>query len=513
MRKSSQDNPDGTPRWKVDPSITPPTHEVTGIVDEPGGAGIKIVTLKDRNTGAEITSRFHPGKSLTTYTWDPNKPKPVIASAGKALSLSEIAQADGWSVATDGGISAISGGAENGKLHHEPGKGVSKSAFSDYKSSWQTLRNVSADGVVIEMVDPKGPDKNSSTGTTVISVPEGVDETALGAALAKMGVDYRPMNQDDAKVAVRGTLRTLLNLDINDVDTPKHYTDEMLFEQAGKTMGIPDLGWQDVLIGVDETTGKTSFFWSDRARNALAAKAKYNLVYRAASSGDAAAIVSTVKYGSANSVLKRTTGMIDATTGKGTGASWSSDQGNHAGHGSYSSASTVSKLPTSNPLASYKGTQMMVYSRPEAVLGRIADFRVANTDAFGLGQGSGADHLKHATSMSSIRDFFIGGGLPTESVGFIAVSSASERLKAIQQLKADGFGMINGRPVEEVVILKEQAAKMTANDLPPVTLPLNARPILDLPTSFDAPAVTAAADTEDEVPAPASVDTEKEEVA
>jgi hypothetical protein len=264
-------------------------------------------------------------------------------------------------------------------------------------------------------------------------------------------------------------------------------------------MGISDLGWQDVLVGVDESTGKTSYFWSDRARNALGAKAKYNLVYRAASNGNAAQIVSTVKYGSAGSVLKRTTGMMDGTSSAGGGASWSSDNGNHAGHGSYASAGNKSSLPSGNDQAGYKGAAMMVYHRPEAVLGRIMDYRVnGHGDVFGMGMGSGADHLAHATSMSSVKDYFLGDGLPTEAVGFIAVSDAGERLKAIEQLKKDGFTTINGRPVEDIIITKQQAGKLKPSDLPPVTIPANARPILDLPQSYEAApaAVTAAADEE-----------------
>ncbi|HEX8321629.1 2'-5' RNA ligase family protein [Longimicrobium sp.] len=490
MRKSSTDNPDGTPRWKVDPAQVPPTHEVTGVVDDPAASGVKIVTLKDRNTGEEITSRFHPGKSLTVYAWDENKPKKITAGA---FSVGEIAKAQGWSLVTDGGISAVKGGAENGSLYNEPGSAVTKSALGQVSHSWKTLRNVSEDGVVIETVDPKGSNGHSTTGVTVITLPEGVDEKSLGAALAKMGIDYSPMTQDSAKDNVRGALRTLLSLDTHDVDTPKHYTDEMLFSQAGKTMGITDLGWQDVLVGVDESTGKTSFFWSDRARNALAAKAKYNLVYRAATTANAAQIVSTVKYGSASSILKKTTGMLDGSGSVGNGASASSDNANHAGHGSYASASTVNKLPSSNASASYKTAGMMIYHRPEAVLGRIMDFRVANHDAFGMGHGQGADHLAHATSMSSVKDYFLGGGLPTEAVGFIAVQSAEERLKAIEQLKKDGFEMINGRPIEDIVITKQKAATMTPDDLPPVTIPANARPILDLPVSYDTAAPAASA--------------------
>jgi hypothetical protein len=487
MRLSSTNNPDGSPRWKVDTNVKPPSHEVTKV--EPQGGGILQVTLKDLGTGEEITSRFHTGKTLNYYEWDPNKPKAV---APGSFSLNPTAKEQGWNLVQDGGISAATGGATNAKLYHEPGTAVSKGAFQNADHSWQTLRNVSEDGVVIEIVDPKGNAKKSTTGTVVVSVPEGLDETHLNAAFTKMGIDYAPMTQDDAKTAARGLLRTLLELDISDVDTAKGWTDEKLFATAGQAVGISDLGWHDVLMGVDETTGKTSFFWSDRVRSSISQKAQFNVVYRAANTATAAQIVSTVKYGSANSVLKRTTGMTDGTSGTGSGASWSSDQSNHAGHGSYSSAGKVSNLPTSNSQASYKHAGMMIYSRPEAVLGRIADFRLSQSDAFGMGQGSGANHLKYAMGQSKIRDFFIGGGLPAESIGFIAVSSATERMKALQQLQAEGITTINGRPVEDLIITMSQAASMKASDLPPVTIPANARPILDLPTSFDAPVESAA---------------------
>jgi hypothetical protein len=203
--------------------------------------------------------------------------------------------------------------------------------------------------------------------------------------------------------------------------------------------------------------------------------------------------VSTVKYGSASSILKKTTGMLDGSSSVGNGASASSDNGNHAGHGSYASASSHTTLPASNKFASYKHAGMMIYHRPEAVLGRIMDYRVASGDAFGMGHGQGSDHLKYATTMGQVRDYFLGGGLPTEAVGFIAVDSAANRDKAIAQLKADGFTMINGRPIEDIVITKQKAATLKPSDLPPVTLPANARPILDLPVSYDAPAAPAGA--------------------
>jgi hypothetical protein len=82
--------------------------------------------MKNTSTGEEITSRFHPGKSLTVYTWDPNKPKTM--TAGRLRHVRQ-AKAQGWQLVTDGGISAIKGGAENGKLYNEPGTAVSKSAL------------------------------------------------------------------------------------------------------------------------------------------------------------------------------------------------------------------------------------------------------------------------------------------------------------------------------------------------------------------------------------------------
>lgn len=496
MRQSSTNNPDGTPRWKVDSSIVPPTHEVIGVTDEAGGTGVKIVTLKNVNTGEEITSRFHPGKSLATYTWDPNKPKKIT---GTGFSLSEMAKAQGWSMQNDGVISAVN---QDGKLDVEPGKAVSGSSSmwaggGGMNSTWQGLRNVTSDGVVIEITDPKGPNSHSNSGFTTISVPEGMGAEALNGALAKMGIDYSPMTQDGAKKHVRGLLRNLMDFDSQDVESAKHYTDEALFTKAGQAIGLSDLGWQDVLVGVDESTGKVSYFWSTRVQTALGNKAKHNLIYRAAASGDANAIVSTVKYGTANAILKRATGMIYAPSGKGIGASPGSDNSHHAGHGGFASATNAAKLPTGNSQASYKGSNMMVYMRPEAVLGRIMDYRVSKSDAFGGGEGKGSNSLANASSWSGVKDYFLGGGLPSEAISFIAVSNAGARSAALQKLHSEGISQINGRPIEEIVILQSDAGKYSPKDLPVVVPPANARPILDLPTSYDAPAGPAGAVTAD----------------
>jgi hypothetical protein len=215
-----------------------------------------------------------------------------------------------------------------------------------------------------------------------------MDETALGGALARMGIDYTPMTQDGAKEAVRGTLRTLLSLDTSDVDTAKHWTDDKLFAdgRSGDGHQRPGLAGRADRGGRDHRQDQLLLVRPGRG-TAISQKAQVQRGLPGGHTATAAQIVSTVKYGSANSVLKRTTGMLDGTSSTGGGASWASDQSNHAGHGSYSSAAKVNKLPTSNSQASYKHAGMMIYSRPEAVLGRIADFRLSQSDAFGMGQG------------------------------------------------------------------------------------------------------------------------------
>jgi hypothetical protein len=257
---AATNNPDGTPRWKVDTSSS--RRRTRSPRSSRRAAASSKVTLKDLSTGEEITSRFHTGKSLNYYEWDAEQAQGDPPGAFACPT----AKAQGWNLVQDGGISAATGGATTRKLYHEPGSAVSKGAFQNASHSWQTLRNVSEDGVVIELVDPKGSSKNSTTGTVVISVPEGLDETAPGRRLHQ---DGHRLHADDPGLGqdgnVRGLLRTLLELDTSDVDTAKGWTDDKLFAQAGKTLGISDLGWQDVLVGVDETTGKTSFFWSDRA--------------------------------------------------------------------------------------------------------------------------------------------------------------------------------------------------------------------------------------------------------
>lgn len=479
-------------KWKVDanaPDTQEPTHEV--ITVGPWVDGRAIVNLKNIKTGEEITSAFrsHSPQSgavftFTSKTWNPDKPAPVQPKVAGSFNLSEHAKSMGWTKlsSSDGVTSAVKGGV-GGELYVEPGDSVS-TANSAYAKLTQHvpqngLRLKNADGTVIEITNV-GDDNNSYNGVVTISVPDGGDPVAAySAAMSALGMEHAEHTKESVKAKVRPLLRVLAFGGKDDIDTPKSFSDAQLFEKLAKHTGIPDVGWDDVRVGVDESIGKVSYFWSDRVTNALTQKAPTNLLIRAASSGNSASAVSTAKTGSANAVFKRLSGMVDAAKGAGIGQSPWEDAKNNAGHGSYTSAISVganSALPKSNSLASYKSAGMMVYHRPEAVYGRIGDYRLATGDAFGAGS---SDNLQLLVNQSSIRDFWVGGGLPPESVSMIAMSSASERDKAIKQLKSEGVTQINGIPLEDFIVLMSDNKKYS--DLPPYINPTQTVPLSELP--------------------------------
>jgi hypothetical protein len=450
MRKSSTDNPDGTPRWKVDPDVKPPTHEVVLVV--PGPNGTLQVTMKDLASGAQIKSNFHTDKTLTTYQWDPDKIKPTPPSANW---IGAIAQNQGWAK-TDVGdhvLSKIEGGTVNGKLSVEPGKPVpSSSAAIGWKNGQGGARKINPDGSIIEILGLKTTGTDSANGTVVITLPSNLDEKALNSALADLALDPTPMTQESGKHAARGILKNLMSLDYSDPDgVPPGWSDEKLFTEAGKLLGISDLGWQDVLVGSGED-GKVSYYWSGRAQTAIAQKQKFSLVVRGGTHASAANLASQLMFGQANGVLKRTAGMQG-----GGGVSASTDAGNNAAHGSYSSALAPSGLvsgglPSSNPLFS-KGSGFMVYINPMAVLGRIQDWRTGPTqgDAFGQGpnyhkgEAYGGNSLKGALTQQQSQDFWLGGGFGPETIGYMAVNKESDRTAAIAELKKHGITMVAGR--------------------------------------------------------------------
>ena len=480
MRLSSSSS-----KWKVDSNQSEPTHTVTGV--QPGPAGVNVVTLKNLKTGEEITSNFHTGKTLTTYVWDPNKPVPVVPGS---VVLSPEAKAQGWSKESGAKVSTMVNGVWQPSVFK---------VNDHYGSGHETYRQTGADGTVIEVVT--GNKTHASNGFSAITVPagEGTDpDKAILAALERIGVGYKPPTQPDFKREVVRRLSTLLSYDkanidsINgaDVNDPNDPQVKALFAKVGQDVGLNDIGWGDVLVGQDHR-GDTTFYWSDRVVEAMEKKSKASVVIRAASNGSADVVVSTIMNGSMPGVMRVAEGFSG-------GASASSDNSNFASYGSYFSQVSSSTLPKSNSLASYKHAGMMVYYRPSAVYRQIKDFRAASNDAFG-NPGHGTDSLGKSLSSSSVRDFYVHGGLNADDIGHIAVSNETTRLDAIKKLKAKGVTTIGGRPIEDVIITLAKAGSTSAKNLPLPPPPPNVVPIESVPESYGGgPAgVVAAVDTEE----------------
>jgi len=277
----------------------------------------------------------------------------------------------------------------------------------------------------------------------------------------------------------------MISWDKKNVDNAQGFTDAEMFKAAGDQMGIPDLGWQDVRVGVDESVGKVSFFWSDRAINAMKTKSKMNLVIKASGSGSADTGVSVALNGQMNSMNKRINGAVYAPGGSGLGVSATSDSGKYSGHGTYLSSTKASKLPSHNTQASYAGSSMITYHRPEALFGRIGDMRTSQSDAFGNPGYGEENYLKNVLTWGSVKDYYVSGGVTPEQTSLIAMQSQKEVDSAIAKLKAKGIVSINGIPIEKYIVTLQQAGNMHPDDLPPLYLPPNIRPIVDLPQSYE----------------------------
>jgi len=501
--------------WKVS-TDGPATHKVSKV--EPKGDGNITVTLENMDDNSIITSNFMAGHTggLPVFTWDPNKPKiepdatstsSGVATYGnrKPLVLSDEAKAAGWAKLAkhDGVISKITGGVQDGVLDHEPGTPVGSSVIPWHDGVQPGLRKVTADGVVVEVMGidfekssggwgggEKGID--SAIGLTAITLPEGTDETHLNAALADLGIPITPLTQDSAKTTAKGMLRNLLSLDMTDSDSTKGWTDKKLFDTAGTTLGIPDLTWDDILVGTDESTGKVSYFWSERVQKKIASKIQVKQVIRASghNSGTPPSVMSALGFGAANGLLKRAGGM----TG-GHGSSPHADSLNNAGNGSFSSAINSVKLPGRNPLFP-AGEAMVVYYHPMSVLSRIQDWRAGpeHVDAWGKGHGQGSSSLKAALNQSQVQDLYLGGGIPGEATGYISLPSQSGVDAAIQYLKSKGVTSFNGRALEDVILTHTKAKATNASTMT-AYIPPNVVPITSIPLSYDT--VTAAAEAEE----------------
>jgi hypothetical protein len=473
--------------WWIDKAGTKPTHTVTKVEPHPDGeAGVLAVTMTNNTNGDEITTKFNPGHTIKSWAWDPTIMPPPPAAG--AFNLGGLAQAQGWKKLTgDGGIAWIEGGPYGkGVLTVEPGQAVSISnaAIDHTTGGRHVLRKVSQDGVVIEVIDADNVSgRNSVYGVTAITLPDGATEQQLAGAMADLGINYSPMTRGGAQQQVRGILRSLLSFDVADQETAKGWSDQKLFTEAGSVFGIPDLGWHDVSVGTDENSGKVTFWWSPRVLAAIEQKSHANLVIRGGHGHQGAkSIVHNAIYGGAGGVLRRVTGM-----GRG-GISEGQDSGNMAGAGSFTSITNATgTLPKHNPYwSSFHG--YTVYHRSSAIFGRIQDFRTGphsgyNQDAFGK-PAQGTNSLHDALTYDGIKDFYVGGGTPAESIAFIGVQTSATRTQAIAELHQLGYTTIGGRPIEEVVLLQSDIGQMTASDLPPAVPPANARNILNLPETY-----------------------------
>jgi hypothetical protein len=499
--------------WWIDKNGTEPTHTVTKVETHQEDATAKLVTMTNNSTGEEISTKFNPDHTVQAFNWDPTIMAPPPAPG--QFKLSPVAQAQGWNYLTnDGGMAGVkgpgwtpsnpvAGSHGNGILQVEPGNAVpmGKAAieygYNDYSApSRRVLRKISQNGVVIEMIGPDSEQINSMDGLTTVTLPAGSDGSTMAGAMSDLGIDYSPMTREGAKVAVRGQLRNMLSFDMSNVDTPKNLSDDQLFSMASDSFGIPDLGWQDVSLGVDESTGKVTFFWSKRVYSAIAAKSKHDLVVRGGKGHSAESIVNQVVTGGAGGTQRRVAGMVYIHDGNthGKGISEDTDASHMAGSGSYTSAyKTSGFLPAHNPLQNGFGGYT-IYSRPEAVLGRIQDVRGANHDAFGV-PGSGVNTLKKVLNAQNMMDYYVGGGTPPETIAFIAVQNPSFRTQAIAKLHTMGIFQLNGVPLEQAIVTQSHVTSIATADMPPVGPPTNARPILDLPESYDeaAPAAEAVA--------------------
>ena len=241
-----------------------------------------------------------------------------------------------------------------------------------------------------------------------------------------------------------------------------------------------------MLVGTGDD-GKMSYYWSGRVQAAIAQKTKFGVIVRGGTNASPQAIASQLTFGNADGILKRTAGMQG-----GGGISASADAKNNAAHGSYSSAlGKVTKLPKTNPLFG-KGSGFMVYMNPMAIMGRIQDWRTgpSSGDAFGAGpnygkgNSYGGNSLKSALTQNQSQDFWLGSGFGPETIGYVAVNTKADRDKALAELHKQGVTQVGGRPVEAIIITKDDAAKMSPKDIPAPSIPANATPITDLPTGY-----------------------------
>ena len=247
-----------------------------------------------------------------------------------------------------------------------------------------------------------------------------------------------------------------------------------------------------------DSQGKVTFYWSDRVREALVAKNKWNIIQRGGDTSKPTVIASAVKTGSFDSMARRYLGY------GGMGISPDSDTKNNANHGAYMSGGKVSEFQSTNKLQ-MGGGSYMVYYRPDALLGKIADYRTGHSgeDCYGTGgnhtssawydDSKKSNSLSYVTTGSKSGDLWVGTGLGAEDTGFVGINTKQMYDKVMKQLADEGVTHIGGRPVTDVVRLISDLQKMSVNDMPPYTPPAGLVPLLSLPEAEEPTTTLAAA--------------------
>ncbi|MGV1079729.1 MAG: 2'-5' RNA ligase family protein [Candidatus Nanopelagicales bacterium] len=466
--------------WVIDKNGTQGTHRLVDIKDN-GEYVFEAVTLNGEvpSVGTLITTPFtkktssSSGNEFTakTFAWDPTITPPPLPTSGGFKGLSTHVQALGWEW-NSSKYNLPYGDASNGTISAAPENWASSSAIDGVQGGAKLKM---ADGTVIDVVSPQTK-QHSEAGIVVISIPEGGNAVAAySAAMAALQMEHAPMTQENVKNQVRPLIRNMLTLDIASPDSIQGWTDEQLFAGVSAAVGLPDVGWQDVRVGVHADQGRTEFLWSQRVIDALVAKSPWKNVVRGGNTYEK--VFDTARYGTMDATTRRVLGLPGAGNGHG------QDSKNNAGHGSFLSGGFASKFATKNLINTNYGGGYSVYHTTASLFARIGDIRPGKGthDAFGAGAGNGSNAFNGMQNQSESWDLWMAGGLPVDTIGFIVMNNESERQSVNTKLHSAGYTDLNGRPLEEVI---QTAAALNASQKPdnlPVYLPKDTVDLLALP--------------------------------
>lgn len=458
--------------WVLNKNGTAATHKLLEVKDD----GTHVFESLDG--GPNITTPFTKKSSSSQspymaeiFVWDANVKAPVQPNQGTFKGLSDHAKAGGWEWKSNG-YALPKAHAAGGTVSANPADWPYDSNITGVSGGAKLKM---ADGTVIDVAAPqKG--QHSEAGIVVISVPEGGDAvSAYSAAMASLQMAHAPMTQDNVKDQVRPLLVNMLSLDMSAPDSSKGWSDGKIFAEVGAAVGIPDLGWDDVRIGVHQDQGRTEFLWSDRVITAMANKSSWKNIVRGGKSYKK--VVDVIKYGAMDATTRRVLGLPGAGNGHG------QDSNNNAGHGSFMSGGNATKFATKNLINTSYGGGYAVYHQPAALFARIGDIRPGkgSHDAFGAGADNGSSAFNGMLNQSNSWDLWMAGGLPVDTIGFIAMNNESERASVLKELHASGITEINGRPIEEVIQTASALNSTESTSNLPAYVPQNTVNLSDLP--------------------------------